>query len=83
TASSAPFYASPKIHNLLPSSREWQPTAAYGGTYYGKRYPERTEYMDKIMSAAAPLGLTLYDRQHDDPASPYKYPGGLGSYVAG
>lgn len=83
TASSCPFYASPKIHNLLPSTREWQATAAYGGTYYGKRYPERTEYMDKIMSAAAPLGLTIYDRQHSDPDSPYKYPGGLGSYVAG
>ncbi|MCK7544314.1 glycosyltransferase [Marinobacter bryozoorum] len=83
TASSGPFYASPKIHNLLPSTREWQATAAYGGTYYGKRYPERTEYMDKIMSAAAPLGLTIYDRQHDDPESPYKYPGPLGGYVAG
>ncbi|RAU19174.1 glycosyl transferase group 1 [Nitrincola tibetensis] len=83
TASSCPFYASPKIHNLLPSTRPWQQTAAYGGTYYGKRYPERTEYMDKIMSAAAPLGLTIYDRQHDDPESPYKYPGGLGGYVAG
>ncbi|MBW5798985.1 glycosyltransferase [Halomonas elongata] len=83
TASSCPFYASPKIHNLLPSTREWQPTAAYGGTYYGKRYPERTEYMDKIMSAAAPLGLTIYDRQHGDPESPYKYPGGLGGYVSG
>lgn len=83
SASSCPFYASPKIHNLLPSTREWQPTAAYGGTYYGKRYPERTEYMDKIMSAAAPLGLTIYDRQHDDPESPYQYPGGLGGYVAG
>ncbi|MDN3554964.1 glycosyltransferase [Halomonas maura] len=83
TASSCPFYASPKLHNLLPSTRDWQPTAAYGGTYYGTRYPERTEYMDKIMSAAAPLGLTIYDRQHDDPASPYKYPGGLGGYVAG
>ncbi len=83
TASSGPFYASPRIHNLLPSTREWQATAAYEGTYYGKRYPERTEYMDKIMSAAAPLGLTIYDRQHDDPESPYKYPGPLGSYVAG
>lgn len=83
TASSCPFYASPKIHNLLPSTRPWQPTAAYGGTYYGTRYPERTEYMDKIMSAAAPLGLTIYDRQHSDPDSPYKYPGGLGGYVAG
>lgn len=83
TASSCPFYASPKIHNLLPSTRPWQHTAAYGGTYYGKRYPERTEYMDKIMSAAAPLGLTIYDRQHDDPESPYKYPGGLDGYVAG
>ncbi len=83
SASSAPFYASPKIHNLLPSRRDWQATAAYGGTHYGKRYPERTEYMDKIMSAAAPLGLTIYDRQHDDPDSPYKYPSGLGSYVAG
>ncbi len=83
TASSCPFYASPQIHNLLPSTRPWQPTAAYGGTYYGTRYPERTEYMDKIMSAAAPLGLTIYDRQHADPASPYKYPSGLGNYVAG
>jgi FkbM family methyltransferase len=83
TSSSCPFYASPKIHNLLPSTRAWQPTAAYGGTYYGARYPERTEYMDKIMSAAAPLGLTIYDRQHADPASPYKYPSGLGGYVAG
>ncbi|MCK7575320.1 MAG: glycosyltransferase family 4 protein [Chromatiales bacterium] len=83
TASSCPFYASPKIHNLLPSTRVWQPTAAYGGTYYGARYPERTEYMDKIMSAAAPLGLTIYDRQHAEPESPYKYPGGLGGYVAG
>ncbi|SEM11168.1 glycosyltransferase [Halomonas daqiaonensis] len=83
TASSCPFYASPKIHNLLPSTREWQSTASYGGTYYGTRYPERSEYMDKIMSAAAPLGLTIYDRQHDDPESPYKYPGGLGDYVAG
>lgn len=83
TASSSPFYASPKIHNLLPSTRPWQHSAAYGGTYYGKRYPERTEYMDKIMSAAAPLGLTIYDRQHDDPESPYKYPGGLGGHVAG
>ncbi|QCZ92407.1 glycosyltransferase [Salinimonas iocasae] len=83
TASSCPFYASPKIHNLLPSTKKWESTVAYGGTYYGARYPERTEYMDKIMSAAAPLGLTIYDRQHNDPDSPYKYPGGLGSYVAG
>lgn len=83
TASSAPFYVSPKIHNLLPSTRQWHPTAAYGGTYYGDRYPERTEYLDKIMSAAAPLGLTIYDRQHDDPASPYKYPAGLAGYVTG
>lgn len=83
TVSSCPFYASPKIHNLLPSSRSWQDTAAYGGTYYGKRYPERTEYMQKIMSAAAPLGLTIYDRQHGDAESPYQYPAGLGGYVAG
>lgn len=83
TASSCPFYASPKIHNLLPSTEPWKHNVAYGGTYYGERYPERTEFMDKIMSAAAPLGLTIYDRQHSDPDSPYKYPGGLGSYVAG
>jgi len=83
TVSSCPFYASPRIHNLLPPKDVWKHTAAYGGTYYGKRYPERTEYMDKIMSAAVPLGLTIYDRQHDDPDSPYKYPAGLSSYVVG
>lgn len=83
TASSCLFYASPSIHNLLPSSRAWSAKAAYGGTYYGGRYAERTAYMNRIMSAAAPLGLAIYDRQHSDPQSPYKYPSGLGSYVEG
>jgi glycosyltransferase involved in cell wall biosynthesis len=83
TASSCPFFASPAIHNLLPSTSKWSDTALYGGTYYGDRYPERSLYMDMIMSAAAPLGLTIYDRQHKDPQSPYKFPDGLDAYVAG
>lgn len=83
TASSCPFFASPTIHNPLPSTREWKNTAAYGGTYYGERYPERSLYMDMIMSAAAPLGLTIYDRQHKDLDSPYKYPNGPDAYVEG
>jgi glycosyltransferase involved in cell wall biosynthesis len=83
SASSCPFFAAPKMHNLLPSKLPWQHTAAYGGTYYGDRYPERTEYIDKIMSAAAPLGLTIYDRQQTEVDSSYKYPSGLADYVAG
>ncbi|WBU54339.1 glycosyltransferase [Paracoccus sp. SCSIO 75233] len=83
TASSISFFASPRLHNLLPSKRQWQETAAYGGTYYGERYADRTEYIDKIASAASPIGLTIYDRQHNNPESPYKYPAGLAGHVAG
>jgi glycosyltransferase involved in cell wall biosynthesis/spore maturation protein CgeB len=79
---SLPFFVQPQIHNPIPNLN-LNTTVCYGGTYYGKRYPERTVYLDILLEAAVPHGLTIYDRQHDKPDSPYSFPEKLSPYVQG
>lgn len=83
SASSLPFYAEPKLHNPLPSSRPWSPTAAFAGTYYGSRYPKRSAELRSILEVAARHGLTIYDRQRDRPDSPYRLPEELQEFSVG
>ncbi|MDP5189001.1 glycosyltransferase [Rheinheimera baltica] len=83
TVSSMAFFASPALHNPLPASLAWQDTVAYGGSYYGERYAKRTAALLPLLQAASERGLTLYDRQHDNPASPYRFPDNLASHVQG
>ncbi|RCK69143.1 glycosyltransferase [Desertihabitans brevis] len=83
TASSLPFYAQPAIHNPLPSSRPFETTVAYAGTYYGDRYPERSKQLVKLLEAAEPIGLAIYDRQAAIPDSPYHFPADLRPAVRG
>lgn len=72
--SALPFYAQPKIHNPLGSPREFHSTFAYAGTYYGDRYPERSKRLDQLLEVASSFGLEIYDRQANNPESPYKFP---------
>ncbi|GAB3595822.1 Putative glycosyltransferase EpsF [Corynebacterium faecale] len=74
TASALPFYAQPSIHNPLRVDREIRDTVSYAGTYYGKRYADRSKDLEKLLAAALPHGLEIYDRQADNPDSPYKFP---------
>lgn len=74
TVSALPFYAQPSIHNPLRVEREIHNTVAYAGTYYGERYEERSKDLEKLLNAALPHGLEIYDRQADNPDSPYKFP---------
>lgn len=74
TASALPFFAQPKIHNPLPGRMPFEPTVAYAGTYYGDRYAKRSKELTKLLSAAAPFGLAIYDRQAAMPDSPYHFP---------
>lgn len=83
TASSLPFFAEPQIHNPLPTSRAYSRTAAFAGTYYGNRYPQRSEELRMILETAAEHGLTIYDRQKDRPDSPYQLPQDLQPYSVG
>ncbi|MHA7293561.1 glycosyltransferase family protein [Arthrobacter sp. HLT1-21] len=81
TASSISFYAEPLLHNPLPSERAYEHTVSYAGTYYGPRFADRSEELDRIFEAAKPFGLTIYDRQVNVPNSPYRFPDGLSAYV--
>ena len=74
TASSLPFYAQPGIHNPLPGRRPFEQTVAYAGTYYGDRYAKRSAELSRLLSAARPHGLAIYDRQLAVPDSPYHFP---------
>lgn len=83
TASALPFYAAPTIHNPLPGSLPWVGGASYAGTFYGERYAKRSRELACLLNEAAPFGLTVYDRQADNPDSPYRFPPHLQRYVAG
>lgn len=83
TASSLPFYAQPKIHNPLATKLPWECTVAYAGTYYGDRYRDRSNELNRMLDAAAPIGLAIFDRQMAIPDSPYKFPEKYESCVRG
>ncbi|MDN3904200.1 glycosyltransferase [Arthrobacter sp. YD2] len=83
TIASLPFYAQPKLHNPLPADRPYSHTVAYAGSYYGDRYPKRSQELAGLLEAARPHGLTIFDRQHLNPESPYRFPGSLRPFVQG
>lgn len=77
TASSMPFYADPAVHNPLPSHRPYESSAAFAGTYYGERYAQRSQQLERMLRAAQEAvadGLVIYDRQLAEPDSPYRFP---------
>lgn len=80
---SMPFYAEPLLHNPLPGA--WEPvhTICYAGTYYGDRYADRSHQLDQILQQAAPLGLSIYDRQATIQKSPYRFPEAYAQHIHG
>ncbi|WP_396278360.1 glycosyltransferase [Glutamicibacter creatinolyticus] len=80
---SLPFWAQPEIHNPLASRRSYSHSVAYGGSYYGDRFAERSAELRSILEGVKVEGLTIYDRQADNPDSPYRFPASLEPYVQG
>ncbi|AQS73278.1 glycosyltransferase [Corynebacterium ammoniagenes] len=74
TVSALPFFAQPKLHNPMPSTREFRETVAYAGSYYGDRFKERSEALERLLAASVQYGLDIYDRQANNPDSSYKFP---------
>jgi glycosyltransferase involved in cell wall biosynthesis len=83
TVASLPFYAQPRLQNLIPSDRPYEHSVAYAGSYYGDRYAARSSELKAILDVAKNHGLSIYDRQHLNPESPYRFPEHLGNYVRG
>ncbi|MDQ0865774.1 glycosyltransferase [Arthrobacter globiformis] len=83
TVASLPFYAQPRLHNIVPSTRGYLHTLAYAGSYYGDRFKARSEELAKLLNLAKAHGLTIYDRQHLNPESPYRFPDDLAPFVQG
>ncbi len=80
---SLPFWAQPTLHNPMPTERPADHSIAYGGTFYGERYADRSRILSVLLKAAQPYGLTIYDRQANLPESPYHFPEELVDFVRG
>ena len=83
TAASLAFYAQPQLHNILPSKRPYEHAVTYAGSYYGEKYPKRSVELSQLLTAAKDFGLAIYDRQHLNPDSPYRFPAALEGFVRG
>ena len=81
---SMPFFAQPRIHNIVANEDDRDdPTVAYAGTYYGKRYPDRSTAIDRLFGAVTPTELAIYDRQQNVTDSPYHFPTKYESSIRG
>ncbi|NMF31965.1 glycosyltransferase [Corynebacterium ammoniagenes] len=74
SVSALPFYAQPKLHNPLPSTREFKKSIAYAGSYYGDRYKERSMSLELLLESSSKYNIDIYDRQANNADSPYKFP---------
>ncbi|WP_457962729.1 glycosyltransferase [Arthrobacter sp. D1-29] len=83
TVASLSFYAQSRLHNIVPSGRPYDHSVAYAGSFYGERYKARSEELAMILDVAKNHGLSIYDRQHLNPDSPYRFPEHLARYVRG
>ncbi|GAA3693219.1 hypothetical protein GCM10022377_02240 [Zhihengliuella alba] len=83
TVASLPFFAQAALHHPLPVDRPYEHTVAYGGSYYGDRYPDRSAELSRILGEVEPHGLTIYDRQVNHENSPYRFPERLAPHVQG
>lgn len=83
SVSALPFYAQPKLHNPLPVGREHRESIAYAGSYYGERYKERSKELERLLEASSKYPLDIYDRQANNPNSPYKFPEAYRDFVRG
>ncbi|MDZ4091195.1 MAG: glycosyltransferase [Arthrobacter sp.] len=83
TAASLAFYAQPELHNILPSKRRYEHAVTYAGSYYGEKYPKRSAELSQLLTAARDFGLAIYDRQHLNSDSPYRFPPALDRFVRG
>lgn len=83
TVSALPFYAQPKLHNPLPVERAYKHSIAYAGSYYGDRYKERSQGLERLLKVSSKYPMDIYDRQANNPDSPYKFPAAYRDSVRG
>lgn len=83
TVSALPFYAQPNLHNPLPVNREYKHSIAYAGSYYGDRYKERSQGLERLLQVSSKYQMDIYDRQANNPDSPYKFPAAYRDSVRG
>ncbi len=67
-----PFAAQPKIHNPVLSKKR-QDSVCFAGTYWREKYFERQRQLNFLLKPSKKFGLSIYDRNFKNGASPEHY----------
>lgn len=78
-----PFAAQPALHHPTHPLSERDPRPVFGGTYYKNRHPERREQMERLLDAARPFDLIIYDRTHGQESDSVGFPERFAPHVHG
>lgn len=68
------FPVQPKIHYPFVNEQPREKRACFVGSYSHHIHDERRKWQDMMFAAAAPYGLTVYDRNSDRKSKNYRYP---------
>lgn len=79
---SFPFAAQPKYHNPIEKYERIN-KVVFAGAYYGDKFPERKKVMDNMIEISGEYGLSIFDRNYNNPDSPNQFPEEFKSYIAG
>ena len=78
-----PFAAQPKLHRPTHELADRDPRPVFGGTYYKNRHPERREQMERLLDAARPFDLVVYDRTHGTDNDSVGFPDRFREHIQG
>ncbi|MBS3941900.1 MAG: glycosyltransferase [Actinobacteria bacterium] len=78
-----PFAAQPRLHHPTRELADRDPRPVFGGTYYKNRHPERREQLERLLDAARPFDLVVYDRTHPTDNDSVGFPERFADHVQG
>ncbi|MGL5327652.1 MAG: CgeB family protein [Peptostreptococcaceae bacterium] len=78
------FAANPYIHNPIKISNKRIEKACFAGTFYNRRYTERSKNLKQLLKLAIKnIGLEIYDRNYNKTYNVYRFPQEFTRYVKG
>ncbi|MEX1178969.1 MAG: glycosyltransferase [Nitriliruptor sp.] len=78
-----PFAAQPVLHHPTHELAARDPRPVFGGTYYKNRHPERQEQMERLLDAARPFDLVIFDRTHGTDNDSVGFPARFREHIQG
>ncbi len=78
----SPFFINAKMFNPINEMNR-ENKVVYAGAYYSTRFNERADFMEIMLEVFGKYGLTIYDRNFNNPDTPHKFPDKYKDFIVG